>query len=138
MLHKEDFAVMKALHQRGVYQTDIAAELGVHPKTVSRSLKRGGAPSGQRAARGSLLDAYKQRVDQLLVHFSDDPGPLDVLSPMEILGRKQPSELGMLDPNRHQQQHELAHACERVHLTPQELALPFADRLVSGLQSRCE
>src|SRR5689334_18696764 len=66
MLHKEDFAVMKALHQRGVYQTDIAAELGVHPKTVSRSLKRGGAPSGQRAARGSQLDPYKARVDQLL------------------------------------------------------------------------
>jgi transposase len=38
----------------------------VHPKTVSRGLKRGGAPSGHRAPRGSQLDPYKTRVDQLL------------------------------------------------------------------------
>ena len=39
MLRKEDFAVIKSLNQRGVYIKDIAAELGVHPKTVSRALK---------------------------------------------------------------------------------------------------
>lgn len=66
MLHKEDFAVIRALHQRGVYHKDIAAELGVHPKTVSRALKRGGAPKGSRPRRGSKLDAYKAQVDQLL------------------------------------------------------------------------
>jgi transposase len=66
MLRKEDFAVIKALHQRGVYQTDIAAELGVHPKTVSRALQRGGAPHPPRPARGSKLDPYKAKVDQLL------------------------------------------------------------------------
>jgi IS30 family transposase len=36
---------------------DIADELGVHPKTVSRTLKRGGPPSGARSkARKSVLD----------------------------------------------------------------------------------
>jgi len=40
MIRKEDFAVIQALHQRGVYQKDIAAELNVHPKTVSRALRR--------------------------------------------------------------------------------------------------
>ncbi len=30
MLSKEDFAVIKALADRGVYHTDIAAEIGVH------------------------------------------------------------------------------------------------------------
>jgi transposase len=66
MLDKEDFAVIRALHQRGVYHKDIAAELGVHPKTVSRALKRGSTPKGTRPRRGSKLDAYKTQVDQLL------------------------------------------------------------------------
>jgi transposase len=66
MLRKEDFAVMKALKKRGVYQVDIAAELGVHPKTVSRALKRDGPPVGKRQQRGSKLDPYKEQIDQLL------------------------------------------------------------------------
>jgi len=66
MIRKEDFAVIQALHQRGVYQKEIAAELDVHPKTVSRALQRQGAPNREWAKRGSKLDAYKRRVDQLL------------------------------------------------------------------------
>jgi transposase len=66
MLKKEDYAVIKSLKQRGVYQKDIAEELGVHPKTVSRALKRGGAPVKQRKKRGSKLDPYKASVDRLL------------------------------------------------------------------------
>jgi transposase len=66
MIRKEDFAVIQALHQRGVYQKDIAAELNVHPKTVRRALRRQGAPERIREKRGSKLDAYKGRVDQLL------------------------------------------------------------------------
>jgi transposase len=66
MLSKEDFAVIKALKIRGVYQKDIAAQLGVHPKTVSRALQQNGAPPRQRKRRGSKLDAYKTMVDKLL------------------------------------------------------------------------
>lgn len=33
---------------QGVYVRDIAAEMGVHPRTVSRALRSGGAPPGQR------------------------------------------------------------------------------------------
>jgi len=66
MIRKEDFAVMQALHQCGVYQKDIAAELNVHPKTVSRALQRQGAAAREWEKRGSKLDAYKGRVDQLL------------------------------------------------------------------------
>jgi transposase len=66
MLRKEDLAVIKALHERGVYQMDIATQLGVHPKTVSRALQRGSAPKGERAPRGSRLDPFKAQVDQLL------------------------------------------------------------------------
>jgi transposase len=66
MLKKEDFAVIKALAKRGVYRKDIAAELGVHPKTVSRALTRGSAPSSHRAPRASKLDPFKPHIDQLL------------------------------------------------------------------------
>lgn len=66
MLTKEDFLVIKALAKRGVYHTDIAAELGVHPKTVSRALKRDAAPVRMRAARGSKLDPFYATIDALL------------------------------------------------------------------------
>jgi IS30 family transposase len=48
MLNKEDWMQIQAQIQKGVYQKDIAQQLGVHPKTVARAVKRGGAPSGRR------------------------------------------------------------------------------------------
>ena len=66
MLRKEDFAVIQSLHQRGVYIKDIAEELEVHPRTVKRALERGGAPKPERKSRGSKLDRYKAKVDELL------------------------------------------------------------------------
>jgi transposase len=66
MLSKEDFAVIKTLKKRGVYVKDIAAELEVHPRTVSRALKRGGPPEGSLKKRGSKLDSYRPKVDKLL------------------------------------------------------------------------
>jgi transposase len=53
--------------RQGVYVKDIAAELGVHPRTVSRARKRGDAPLRQRpSARPSKLDRYKPEIDRLL------------------------------------------------------------------------
>jgi transposase len=67
MLKKEDWMYIKAQVERGVYQKDIARELGVHPKTISRALNRGGPPRGKRPeARGSKLDPFKPLVDELL------------------------------------------------------------------------
>lgn len=66
MLRKEDFIMIKTLHEHGVYKKDIAAELGVHPRTVSRALRRGDAPARKQKHRGSKLDPYKAQVDQLL------------------------------------------------------------------------
>jgi transposase len=49
------------------FVNDVAAELGVHPRTVSRALKRGGSPPGQPpAARKSKLDRYQPVIDRLL------------------------------------------------------------------------
>jgi transposase len=66
MLSQEDYIVIRTLKKRGVYHKDIAAELGVHPRTVSRALQRGSAPKGSRRPRGSKLDPYKAQIDRLL------------------------------------------------------------------------
>ena len=67
MLKRGDYLMIQHKHDDGVYIKDIAEELGVHPKTVSRALKRGGAPTGKRPrARGSILDPYKPAIDRLL------------------------------------------------------------------------
>lgn len=66
MLKKEDFAVIQALTHQGAYLKDIAQELGVHPKTVSRARKRGAAPQRERQRRESKLEPYKPKIDQLL------------------------------------------------------------------------
>jgi transposase len=66
MLNKEDFAVIKALNQHGAYLKDIAAELGVHPKTVKRALQRGSAPKRERKRKVSKLEPYKPKIDHLL------------------------------------------------------------------------
>lgn len=66
MLKKEDYAVIKTLNKQGAFIKDIAAELGVHPKTVSRAIARGSAPQPPREKRGSKLDAYKPKIDKLL------------------------------------------------------------------------
>ena len=48
MLEREDYLMIREKREKGVYVKDIVAELGVHPKTVSRALARGSAPSGKR------------------------------------------------------------------------------------------
>src|SRR5690349_1048118 len=66
VLGLEDFVMIQALAKRGVYLCDIAEQLGVHPRTVRRALRRGGPPMPRRGRRGSLLDPYRAQVDQLL------------------------------------------------------------------------
>lgn len=67
MLRKEDFLMIQALASRGVYQRDIAVQLGVHPKTVSRALRRGAAPAGcQRTPGGAKLQPHQATIDRLL------------------------------------------------------------------------
>lgn len=66
MLSQEDYIVIKTLNERGVYQKDIAEELGIHPKTVSRALKRGKAPEKKRKKKPTKLDPYKGQVDELM------------------------------------------------------------------------
>lgn len=67
MLKKGDWLMIRAQAERGVYLKDIAAELGVHPRTVSRALARGDAPVGKRRRPKFLkLEAFMAQIDQLL------------------------------------------------------------------------
>ena len=67
MLRRRDWLMIQERLRQGVYVKDIAAELGVHPRTVSRARKRGDAPLRQRPlARQSKLDRYKPEIDRLL------------------------------------------------------------------------
>lgn len=66
MLRKEDFVMIQDQARAGVYQKDIAAQLGVHPKTVSRALKRGAAPLVGRPRGFKKLRPYQDTVDRLL------------------------------------------------------------------------
>jgi len=66
MLTVEDYLVIRTLKKRGVYTKDIAAEVGVHPRTVSRALARGAAPERTRKKRHSKLDPYTAQIDGLL------------------------------------------------------------------------
>ncbi len=67
MLNKEDWMYINTQRDKGVYIKDIAEELGVHPKTISRALKRGGPPSRKRpGGRKSKLDPYKPMIDRQL------------------------------------------------------------------------
>lgn len=66
MLTRGDYLMISERRRQGAYVKDIAAELGVHPKTVSRALKRGGEPPARPRRRGSKLDSFCAQVDALL------------------------------------------------------------------------
>jgi transposase len=66
MIRKEDYMVIKTQQRRGVYLKDIAADLGVHPRTVQRALERNGAPEQKRSTSESKLEPYKPDIDRLL------------------------------------------------------------------------
>ena len=66
MLRREDFLMIQSRVKAGVYQKDVAAELGVPPTTVSRALRRGSAPRGPRSRGFVKLGPYQAAVDRLL------------------------------------------------------------------------
>lgn len=67
MLRREEYLMIREMRRQGMFIKDIAAEVGVHPRTVRRALQRGGAPSRTRpGARQSKLDPFRAEVDRLL------------------------------------------------------------------------
>lgn len=66
MLTREDYLMITERRRQGAYIKDIAHELGVHPRTVRRALKRGSEPPRRPKQRPSKLDPFKTQVDALL------------------------------------------------------------------------
>ncbi|NOK60201.1 MAG: hypothetical protein GFH27_549281n406 [Chloroflexi bacterium AL-W] len=66
MLTQADILMIKTQANRSVYLKDIAATFGVHPKTISRTLRRPAPPHASRSPRPSKLDPFKARSDQFL------------------------------------------------------------------------
>ena len=67
MLTQEDYWMIQERLRQGVYRKDIAAELGVHPKTVSRAVARGGPPAvTRRRRRHTKLAPFVEQIDALL------------------------------------------------------------------------
>lgn len=68
MLKKQDFVAINALAQHDVYIKDIAAELGVHPQTPSRTRQHGSARAFTHPIHCNKHDPFKPKMDQLLVN----------------------------------------------------------------------
>lgn len=66
MLTREDYLMITDRRAQGAYIKDIAAELGVSAKTVSRALRRGSEPPRRPKRRRRKLDGYEGHVDRML------------------------------------------------------------------------
>jgi hypothetical protein len=76
-LNVEDWAEIRRLHRaEGVPIKEVARRLGVARNTVRVALRSDGPPRYERAARGSVADAYEPQVRALLVEWPRMPGPV--------------------------------------------------------------
>lgn len=73
---REDYLMITERRAQGAYIKDIAAELGVHRRTVSRALQRGSEPPRRPRRRARKLDAFEAQVDKML---QDDIWNADVI-----------------------------------------------------------
>ncbi len=73
----EDWAEIRRLHRaEGVPIKEIARRLGIARNTVRAALRSDGPPSYERAARGSVADAFEPRIRALLAEWPRMPGPV--------------------------------------------------------------
>ena len=69
MITLEDWVMIKNMHKQGVPQTRIARELGVSRETVRKALSEDEYPKGKRKSSGSILDPYKEYINQRLEKY---------------------------------------------------------------------
>src|SRR6476469_8604141 len=73
----EDWAEIRRLRRaEGVPIKEIARRLGVARNTVRAALSSDRPPQYQRAARGSVVDAYESRIRALLSEWPRMPAPV--------------------------------------------------------------
>lgn len=67
MITKEEFMDIIALHRQGLSMRAIARKLGMHRNTVKKYIEGGTMPGyGQSSSRPSILDPYRQLIDDYL------------------------------------------------------------------------
>src|SRR3954454_19331567 len=77
VLNVEDWAEIRRLHRaEGVPIKEIARRLGLARNTVRAALRSDGPPKYERAARGSVANAYEPQVRALLAQWPRMPGPV--------------------------------------------------------------
>jgi transposase len=69
MITIEEWAMIKHMHRQGVPKARIARELGLDPKTVDRAIKTEEHPKRKERAQGSILDPYKEYINQRLEKY---------------------------------------------------------------------
>ena len=69
MITLEDWVMIKHMQKQGVPKTRIARELGVSRETVRKAVSEDGHPEGKRQSRGSILDPYKEYINQRLEKY---------------------------------------------------------------------
>jgi IS30 family transposase len=66
MMTQEEFMEVVALRRQGWTITDIAAELGRHPDTISRWLRAGGPPARREVVDTVIDERWARRIEELL------------------------------------------------------------------------
>lgn len=66
MISSEEWVMIKHLYKEGVPKARIANELGLDPKTVEKALNEDKLPEQKRQPRNSILDPYKEYINQRL------------------------------------------------------------------------
>ncbi|MFD8495788.1 IS21 family transposase [Amycolatopsis sp. NPDC059657] len=77
MLNVEDWAEIRRLHRaEGVPIKEIARRLGIARNTVRAALNSDRPPKYERAARGSVVDAFEPQIRALLAEWPKMPAPV--------------------------------------------------------------
>ena len=73
MLRQEDAMSIEEMHQQGMNHTMIAAKLGIHRQTVSRTLQHGERKPvyGPRPAHPSKLDPFRRYLQQRIQTYPE-------------------------------------------------------------------
>jgi len=69
MITLEDWVMIKHMHKQGVPKSRIAKELGLSRETIRKAISENERPSGKRQSRDSILDPYKEYINQRLEKY---------------------------------------------------------------------
>lgn len=69
MITLEDWVMIKHMHKQGVSKSRIAREMGLSRETVRKAISEDERSKGKRQSKGSILDPYKEYIDQRLEKY---------------------------------------------------------------------